>query len=161
MFYDQPHALSAEGVAYSPIAQVGVPASGDYILLLESDPGQTAIRMALMPDRLAQTEDGWLLINTTAKPIYVRVGATAKPVVLEAHSQILHEVIQTKELELVQFAARLDQDLRIFYSTAWPVYKNSRYLVFFRENAQTGRISVVRIAGGEVRAKTTQEESPE
>lgn len=111
-----------------------------------------ALNFGVMPDRFnGSDQEGWLLVNTTDAPIFARLGAESTPLLVAAYSQEMANATRTRELDLVQFAARLDDEAKVFYSMAWPVYDNTRYLVIFRRQPDSERISVIRIAGGSSR----------
>lgn len=151
---------AVEGIppAYRPLGEVAIPRSGSFILLLtpvaEAEGTAASVRalqIALMPDVFAQAgQEGWLFVNLSERTILARVGQDAAPIRLERQSQQMVDVKDMREFDLVQFAARIDGEPQIFYSTAWPAYQDSSYVVFFSDR-EDGSISVVRIAGEAVR----------
>ena len=162
-FYQKlPAAAAADSEApaaaanYRPLGAVNVPASGDYLLFLRpqfvangNSRSLEKMGFSLVEDDFAREGSaGWLFLNTTDQNIVGRIGQDGKPIRIEANEKRMLTVETEKQFDLVQFAARVDGEAQIFYSTAWPIYQNSRYMVIFGTRSQTDEIGVYRIAGG-------------
>lgn len=140
--------------AFRSLGEVAIPGSGSFILLLTpvAEAGGTAgslraLQIELMPDVFAQSDRAWLLINLSDRTILARLGQNAAPIRLERRSQQMVNVQNMREFDLVQFAARIEGEPQLFYSTPWPAYQDTRYLVIFSDR-EDDTISVSRIAGG-------------
>lgn len=142
--------------SYEPLGSVRFQAPGDYILVLNPvyvDPERPreirSLRLGLMRDELASLpNDQWLMVNTTQTPIIARIGEDGEPFMIEARSRVQTQVKPDRSMELVQFAAEIEEDggWRVIYSTGWPVFEETRYLILFTQRPNSDRIGVHRIA---------------
>lgn len=143
----------ADAPRFRPMGAVNVPASGNYLIFLQpqfATEGRSRelqrLGTSLIEDDFAREgSEDWLFINTTDSAIVGRIGQEGNVVRIKAKGRQKATVRTEREFNLVQFAAQIDGEARVFYSTAWPTYANSRYMVIFGASSQNGEIGVYRI----------------
>ncbi len=146
------------GVApqYRHVGAVNIPVANSYMLFLQPEvvgskgkPQLKELNISLLVDRFVRDDsDGWLLFNSTDKAIFSRLGSGQSIAMVEPHSLSMIPIDAEKDFSLIEFAAKIDGESQVFYSTAWPVYEGARYLVIFYERKDSGGIAVCRVAGG-------------
>lgn len=139
-----------------PVGEVEIPGDGRYFLVLRpqyENPDRPyevdSYRVHAMPDILHGAESGvWSFVNLTEHLVIARLGEEAAPQRIPPQSVEGVRVRPDRQYALIQFAARIQGEAQLFYSTGWPVRGTSNYLVIFLPGSERRPISVIRFSGG-------------
>lgn len=137
-------ALGPEGEMPEPAAWVDLPEDVRHVLLLQLGNNNGFIAME---DNIHQADaSDWLFMNFTPSPIAFQVGADNEPILIPPRARFAQRMeIDPSRGAPVMAAARVEGEVRTFYSTYWPVRADRRNLVLFVP-AGEDRIQLRRIA---------------
>ncbi len=129
--------------SYEVVSKVEVPDGSPRILLLGWLSGDEP-RFSAVPDNFETAGfDDWMLINTTGKQIEFQPAAKTgdDPFLVEPQSieKIKPSVTRNTGTGVRAFAIEGGKKKR-FYSTYWPVYPDSRFIVVFYEDGSRVRL---------------------
>lgn len=170
-FYRRQVVVNSEGdevERYLPVGAARVPGSGAFIFMLnpvyaeEQSQGSRfdieSLRVGVLPDELHNSAPGeWYLVNLTALPIAARLGQESEPVRIDSRARKIVSVSPTKAYDLMQFVAPIDGEPVMFYSDAWVVSEESRYLIIFTQDSGEDEISVIRMVSPSSSSEDTGE----
>lgn len=137
-------ALGPEGEKPEPAARVPLPEDASHVLLLHM--GNNNGFIAVEDDIHRADANDWLFMNFTPSPIAFQVGEKNEPILIPPRSRFSRRVeVDSTRGAPVMAAARVEGEIRTFYSTFWPVRLDRRNLVLFvpvgQDRIQLRRIS--------------------
>jgi hypothetical protein len=136
-----------DGAPPMPAARVALPEDASRILLLvaEDPEGGTPRFMAMEDDLEEADERDWLFLNLTPSAIALQVGEGTEPILLAPRSRFLRRLeVENGVGAPVMAVARIEGEMKTFYSTYWAIRAGRRSLVLCVP-AGEGRIQVRRI----------------
>lgn len=117
--------------------QVKLPADAKGILLLGWIEGKEPRYIAIKDDFAAARFNDWLLINASSKPVALKVGDIAKPLLLKPGVAATHRIdAPAGQGAAVIAQAPVDGESKVFYSTYWPVQNGKRAVVLFVDDGR-------------------------
>lgn len=140
----QPAAEGAGG-QYQVVASVPLPGDARDILLVGMNSGEELRFVAFADNISTASSRDWVLINGTSQPILFQVGEDTRPIGLEPGKAKLEKIESDDEKGApVRAQAKIDGEVKLIYSTFWPVPADKRSVVLFLEDR--GKIRVKRIS---------------
>ena len=143
-----------EVVRHIPVGRAALPGPGSYLLFLSPeyvDPAQSvevrAYQTQVMRNPFEAGRPGqWLFLNFTDHAILARIGEEGTALNLPPRGRLEWTADSTRAFTLVQFAARIENEPRMFYSSGWPVRPESAYVVIFGPGGRRNPIAVSRFS---------------
>lgn len=130
---------------YAVAAQVAVPAGSADLLLIGIADGDEARFVAFKDNISSAGAKDWVLINGTSEPILLQVGEDNEPIGIPAGQSRLAEIEAEDGKGAAAVArAKVNDEVKVIYSTYWPVFADKRGVVLFIEDQ--GKIRVKRIS---------------
>lgn len=130
---------------YRIVDKVKLPEAAESVLLLALVANDEQSYLAIDANFLEASYDTWLMINTTSKPIFFKIGSEEEPFQIEPNNQKVCKItLSAGSAASVLGQAKLDDTMKTFYSTYWPIREGERSIIAFFE--QGSRIRVRKIS---------------
>lgn len=137
--------VPGKGLTFQVAHQIKLPGEAKTVLLLGWGSAGNERFLPVNDKILDANYNNWLMINTTSKTVGFQIGKGEKPFVLDPNSIDIRKVTTpANEGAAVLGRARLDDKVKTFYSTYWPIRSGERSIVIFVE--QNDRIRVRKIS---------------
>ena len=135
----------SEKIQYTILQTVKLPTRAKSILLLTWRGSDKKSKFRAIKDNIATARfNDWLLINTTADPVYLQVESKTKPLLLPTAASKLYHVRARKGTgtsviaKAIQTDSKGKKSQKIIFSSYLPVHSDKRFiLLFFNDGKRT------------------------